>query len=140
MIKVPSGIFGQMKEHGETSFPNECCGVLMGKGGKEGRAVLEILRIDNSFDDAERYHRFLITPDQYRNAEKIAREKKLDIIGFYHSHPDSPSIASKYDLEHAFPWFSYIIMSVMKKKYHDVHSWVMSEDRNEFKEEEVIIR
>lgn len=139
MLKLTGAVFERIRNHGEAAFPNECCGVLLGKTNGEQRNVLDILEIQNSFDEGEQFHRFLITPENYRFAERAAREKGIDILGFYHSHPNSPSVASKYDLDHAFPWFSYLIVSVMKGKYHDVHSWVMENDRSSFQSENVII-
>jgi len=139
MLKLSSTVFEKIRSHGEAGFPNECCGVLLGKMTGEQRNVLEILQIQNSFEAGEQFHRFLITPEDYRAAERVAREKKIDILGFYHSHPNSPSVASKYDLDHAFPWFSYLIISVMKGTYHDLHSWVMENDRSNFQEEHVVI-
>lgn len=139
MVKLSGAAFASIRNHGEQAFPHECCGVLFGKLQNGEKIVEEVFRIDNQFEETERHHRFLITPDDYRVAEKVSRSKKLDILGFYHSHPDSPSIASKYDLDHAFPWFSYVIVSIKKNKYADIHSWVMEDDRSKFNEENVII-
>ena len=105
----------------------------------EERVVSSLFPIENQFETSERFHRFLITPEDYRKAENAARKEKLDVIGFYHSHPDSPSIASKYDLDHAFPWFSYLIVSIMNRAYGDHHSWIMENDRSKFIEETVVI-
>lgn len=139
MLKLSQSVFDTVRAHGERSFPHECCGVLFGAIKGTEKAVSSIHAIENKFDEAERYHRFLITPDDYRNAEALAREQKLDILGFYHSHPDSPSVASKYDLDHAFPWFSYLIVSIVAHVYRDHHSWVMEDDRSKFNVEAVII-
>ncbi|MGA7160491.1 MAG: M67 family metallopeptidase [Bacteroidota bacterium] len=139
MLKLSRAVFEIIQKQGQKTFPRECCGVLFGKVDGEQRSVTEVFVIENQFEEAERYHRFLITPDNYRTADADARAKKLDIIGFYHSHPDSPSVASKYDLDHAFPWFSYLIVSIMKSKYCDHHSWIMENDRSKFKEEGVVI-
>ncbi|HTR81611.1 MAG TPA: M67 family metallopeptidase [Bacteroidota bacterium] len=139
MLKLSNGTFDAIRAHGERTFPHECCGVLLGSVSGNDRSAVSVYPIENRFDEKERYHRFLITPDDYREAEKAAKVKNLDILGFYHSHPDSPSVASQYDLDHAFPWFSYLIMSIMKSRYHDMHSWIMEDDRSKFVEEEVII-
>ena len=139
MLKLSQSVFEAIRKHGERAFPHECCGVLFGIMKGDQRIVGEVFVIENQFEESERYHRFLITPDDYREAEKAARAKKVDIIGFYHSHPDSPSVASKYDLDHAFPWFSYVIVSIMKNNYHDIRSWVMENDRSKFNEENVVI-
>ena len=139
MLKISKELFASIKDHGQKTFPNECCGVLLGTIGHEAKEVERLFPIENKFEAAERYHRFLITPDDYRAAERTSRSAKLEILGFYHSHPDAPSIASKYDLEHAFPWFSYLIVSVTKGRYADHHSWIMEDDRTKFNEENVII-
>jgi len=139
MLKLDDVVFNAIKTHGERAFPHECCGVMMGSVNGSDKHVTAVHAIENQFDEAERFHRFLITPDDYRNAEALARERKLDILGFYHSHPDSPSIASRYDLDHAFPWFSYLIVSIMSRAYRDHHSWVMEDDRSRFNEETVTL-
>ena len=140
MLKLSPQLFESIKLAGEKAFPNEGCGVILGRLHGNDREAIELFAANNSFDESEKYHRFLITPDDYRSAEAKARQSKLEILGFYHSHPDAPSVASKYDLDHAFPWFSYLIVSVMNGKYYDHHSWVMENDRSKFNLEEVIIR
>ena len=139
MLKISARLFESIKITGEQAFPHEGCGVMLGRLKGNDREALELFAAKNSFDESEKYHRFLITPDEYRLAEEKARLNKLEILGFYHSHPDAPSMASKYDLDHAFPWFSYLIVSIMKGRYHDHHSWVMENDRSKFNLEEVII-
>ena len=139
MLKLSAQIFEKIRLHGEQAFPEECCGILLGKNNGGQRVVVSVLEILNAFDEAEKHHRFLITPDNYRSAENAAREKGLDILGFYHSHPNESSSASQYDLDHAFPWFSYLIISVMKGKFHDTHSWIMNDDRSRFQTETVVV-
>lgn len=139
MLSLPPDVVADIRAHGEQSFPNECCGVLLGNTNEEQRTVAEVMAINNAFDESEKYHRFLITPEDYRLAEKRAREKKLEILGFYHTHPDSPSVASRYDLDHAFPWFSYLIVSIIRGRFHDFHSWIMEDDRSSFREETVVV-
>jgi proteasome lid subunit RPN8/RPN11 len=69
--------------------------------------------------------------------ERYAREKGLDVIGFYHSHPDSPAVPSQYDLDHAWPTYSYIIVSVKSNGAEDLRSWEMEADRSRFNTEEI---
>ena len=94
--------------------------------------------VDNQREESERYHRFLITPNVYLATEKYARTRELDIIGFYHSHPDAPARPSAYDMEHAWPWYSYVIVSVRKGSAAEITSWVMADDRSKFNEEAII--
>ena len=70
--------------------------------------------------------------------EKRAREKGLDVIGFYHSHPDERAVPSQYDLEHAWPTYSYIVVSIKQGRAADLRSWEMEPDRTRFNEEELL--
>ncbi len=127
-----------IRSHGEETFPNECCGFMLGKANGDLRNVAELMRAENDREDEAKYNRFLITPDAFMRGEKAAREKGLDIIGFYHSHPDAPARPSKYDLDHAWPWYSYVIVSIKSGEADVMTSWVLREDRGAFGEEDII--
>jgi proteasome lid subunit RPN8/RPN11 len=131
----------QIKAHGERTFPHECGGMLIGHFADEGRKeIVELLPMENAMNEAEQHNRVLILPRDVLRAERYAREKKLDVVGYYHSHPDSAAIPSQFDLDHALPVWSYIIVSVEKGKAVDVRSWQMENDRSKFNEEEFFIR
>ena len=83
--------------------------------------------------------RILISPKDVLKAERYARSQDLDVIGYYHSHPEDKAIPSQYDLDHALPVWSYIIVSVLQEKAVDIRSWVMENDRSKFNEEELEI-
>jgi len=139
MLLLSSELEKRIRTDGETAYPNECCGVLIGEvdnGG--GKTVKSTLTIDNARDDGEQYHRFLITPEDMLRAEQTARSMKLDVIGFYHSHPDHPSAPSGYDKDHALPFYSYVIVSVDKGKAQVLTSWELTDDRTDFIQEEII--
>jgi len=136
MIVLPEALKKLIKEEGENAFPNECCGVIFGEFG-DVKTAAAAQHIINNFDDGEKYHRFLITPEDMMKAELKAREMKADILGFYHSHPDCPAKPSDYDREHALPFYSYVIVSVMGGEAADFKSWELSEDREKFIEEEI---
>jgi proteasome lid subunit RPN8/RPN11 len=124
---------------GENAYPNECCGVLIGEVDKTGvKIVKHAEAIRNSFEDGEQYHRFLITPENMLNAEKTARVMKLDVIGFYHSHPDCPAVPSDYDRDHALPFYSYVIVSVKQGDAKELASWELTADRAEFTSEIIL--
>ena len=131
---------GMIKGEGEKSYPDECCGVLLGLLGETGEKIIkQIMPIVNAHSLNEQYHRFLITPDDMLKAEKKARDLSLDILGFYHSHPDHPARPSDFDREHALPFYSYVITAVENGKAGDFTSWVLKDDRSEFIPENVII-
>ena len=125
--------------HGEETFPNECCGFLFGTTDGTHKAVISLRRAANAREGEDQHNRFLIDPRDFMLAEKEARTAKLDVIGIYHSHPDDQAIASQYDLEHAWPWYSYVIVSIMSRKADQLLSWVLREDRSAFDSEEVVV-
>jgi proteasome lid subunit RPN8/RPN11 len=138
-LKIGRQHFELLKAYGEESFPNECCGFLLGKQTNGEKEVAATFPAFNSSEDSERYHRFLITPQAYMECEKFARGKELDIIGFYHSHPNAEALPSQYDVEHGWPWYSYIIVSVINNKSVDLASWVLEDDRSKFNSEKIIV-
>ncbi len=128
-----------IREHGETGYPNEICGVLLGRAEAGHKTVVALLPIDNQFEADERYHRFLITAQDMLRAEKEARRQGLSVVGFYHSHPEAEAVASAYDRDHAWPWYSYIIVSVRDRAAQAMRSWALRDDRSAFDEESLTI-
>lgn len=127
-----------IRGHGEETFPNECCGFMLGTYENGNKKTVELLRADNDRESENQYNRFLITPEAYMRGEKAARSKGLDIVGFYHSHPNAPARPSQYDLDHAWPFYSYVIVSIMDKKWDNMTSWVLNEDRSAFGAEDIV--
>lgn len=140
MIIVSEKILKAIRAEGEKYYPDECCGILYGRLSDENvKAVEEIEPVENGFEEGEKYHRFLITPEAMRKAELYARANGFDIAGFYHSHPDDKALPSKYDTDRAFPVYSYIIASVVNGKAAAVRSFQLSESKEtQFSEEEII--
>lgn len=143
-------IVQQIRQHGAETYPDECCGALLGRdevgcqetsaGGVQLplREVIALFPLINRRDDSP-HNRFSVTPEDVRDAERAAQEKKLDIVGWYHSHPDHPSKPSQYDREHAWPWYSYVIVSVENGKPTEMTSWRLSDDRSDYACEEIAI-
>jgi proteasome lid subunit RPN8/RPN11 len=101
------------------------------------KVVGEIHPISNALEEAVKRNRFLIQPEELMRGEKYARAKGLDVVGFYHSHPDDVAVPSQYDLEHAWPTYSYVVVAVEKARSGDLRSWEMEADRSRFNEEKV---
>jgi proteasome lid subunit RPN8/RPN11 len=127
-LKVGEALVRKIQAHGVETYPHECCGALLGGDSDDFREVLDLLPLANRRDDSPR-NRFEVTPDDVRLAERTAREKKMDLIGWYHSHPDAPARPSEFDREHAWPYYSYIIVSVQKGEPRDMTSWRLHDDR-----------
>jgi proteasome lid subunit RPN8/RPN11 len=125
-----------IRRHLERAYPEEGCGVLLGREGDAAREVERAIELDNLRED-ERERRYVISPEQFLASERAARADGLDVLGFYHSHPDHPARPSGFDLEHAWPWYSYLIASVARGRLVDLRSWRLRGDRGAFDEEPV---
>ena len=102
------------------------------------KSLVELFPISNAREEEARRRRFLIEPTELLRGERHAREQQLDVIGFYHSHPEDSGVPSQYDLDHAWPVYSYVIVSVHSGKAVNLFSWEMQEDRSRFNPEEVV--
>jgi len=138
MIRIDDEQLAQIRAHGERDYPSECCGLMLGRFADGRKQVVETYAISNAREEEAKRNRFLIRPDELMRGEKYARDKGLDVIGFYHSHPDDVAVPSQYDLEHAWPTYSYVVMSVEKGQTVDLRSWEMESDRSRFNEEEIV--
>jgi len=131
-LSLGSGVDAAIRAHGGETYPNECCGALIGRDG----LVTTTYALPNTTEEGPR-RRFLVRPSDYQEAEKRASEAGGDLLGFYHSHPDHPARPSQYDLDHAWPFFSYVIVSVREGVSEDMTSWRLREDRSAFDPEEL---
>src|SRR6266576_3159478 len=139
MLQLLSHHQDEIATHGERDYPYECCGLLIGHFAGDGRKVVtETYPISNAREEAAKRNRFLIRPEELLQGERYAAAKDLDIIGFYHSHPDDQAVPSQYDLEHAWPAYSYIIVAVRNGQREAFRSWEMRADRSRFDEEEIV--
>lgn len=138
MIKLDERCVADIRSHGERDYPYECCGLLLGSFTDGGlKLVSETYAISNAREEEAKRNRFLIQPEELLRGERYARDKDLEVVGFYHSHPDSPAVPSQYDLEHAWPTYSYIIVSTASGGTGDFRSWEQQPDRLRFNEEEI---
>jgi proteasome lid subunit RPN8/RPN11 len=154
MLKLAAQHVNAIRRHGEQDYPSECCGILLGHTDGRLKVVTEVVPLANLRHDPERAqallpleeldreserNRFLIDPRDQLRVEKDARARQLDVLGYYHSHPDHPARPSQYDREHAWPWYSYVILSVEQGTARDLNSWVLAEDRSHFDKQSVEI-
>lgn len=136
MLKISEALRVRIRQHSAEVYPFECCGALLGRDGEAGREVIGLLPLTNRREDSPR-NRFSIKADDVRVAEEVARQTGLELIGWYHSHPDSPARPSDYDREHAWPWYSYVIVEVQASEPRGMTSWRLSDDRGAFAPEEI---
>ncbi len=122
----------QMTTHLRGAYPNEGGGLLIGKTDGDIITVIDIAEAENTFPTEEQFHRMGLAPTFWAQVEDEADERGLQIVGFYHSHPDHPAQPSEYDLAHAFPNLAYIIVSVQNGAVDHVNNWRLREDRSQF--------
>ena len=127
--RLDPGVASAIRRHGEETFPHECCGALIGRD----HGVVAAVPLPNTTEEGPR-RRFLVRPSDYRMAEQKATELGSELLGFYHSHPDHPARPSQFDLDHAWPNFAYVIVSVMSGAARDMTVWYLQDDRSRFDE------
>jgi proteasome lid subunit RPN8/RPN11 len=140
-LVLGADVDASIRRHGEETYPHECCGALVGREGRVSGTV----PLPNTTEEGPR-RRFLVRPSDYREAERRAGELGAELLGFYHSHPDHPARPSQYDLDHAWPTFAYVIVSVTGQgealprrsaegaKAGDMTVWYLKDDRSSFEE------
>lgn len=136
LILSPEQI-GQINREGVSAYPNECCGVMIGRELDQRRVVERLRPLANSFDESERYHRFRLDPLELARAEKEASGEGKLVLGFYHSHPDHPARPSEFDRRHAWPFYSYVIVAIEKGKAANLTSWLLNEQTEQFENQPV---
>lgn len=153
MLKLHSHHLQAIQTHAESTYPEECCGLLLGHPSGEAKTLIEVLPTENSWDDeaadafqsiqrsakleSSKRSRFAIAPTVMLKAQKDARDRNLEIIGIYHSHPDHPAVPSEFDQAIAWPKYSYIIVSVQDGLACDLKSWSLDDDQK-FQLEEIL--
>lgn len=120
----------EIARHGEATYPEECCGILLGRETDGVRSIERLMPIGNQWDSGDRGERFLISSRDVLNAEREGRRSGLDVLGFYHSHPDSPARPSEFDREHAWPWYIYLIISIESGRAGPLTGWQLRDDRS----------
>jgi proteasome lid subunit RPN8/RPN11 len=128
-LHLPESVAADIRRHGEETYPHECCGALVGRDAR----VAAAFALPNTTEEGPR-RRFLVRPSDYRLAEQRAGERGGELLGFYHSHPDHPARPSQYDLDHAWPTFAYVIVSVASGAARDITVWWLKDDRSTFEE------
>ncbi len=134
-INIPAKVLTEIHTHGETAYPQEAAGLMLGYEQNGVRFVQSLLKLENAQEDSSRHNRYLITAEDMLLGELEAERLGLTIVGIFHSHPDHPNLPSEFDREWAIPWYSYLITSIQEGKAVDSKSWRLRDDRSGFIEE-----
>jgi proteasome lid subunit RPN8/RPN11 len=137
MIEIDLGPWEKMVAHAEATYPNECCGVMLGRIDGAEKSVCVSLPLDN-VSEGSHAARYELRPEDLLNADREARRQNLDLIGIYHSHPDCDAYFSETDLKNSCPWYSFVVISVQQGRFDHANSWLPNAEQTAAEKEELL--
>ncbi len=137
MIRIEPEAWAEMVAHARKTYPNECCGAMLGSADNGTKLVRVAMPLENAFAGAQAA-RYELRPEDLLAADKAARERNMDLIGIYHSHPDCDAYFSTTDLKNSCPWYSFVVLSIQKGEFHHANSWLPNFEQTEAAKEELI--
>lgn len=138
-IRIAARAWRVIAAHARAAYPEECCGALAGLHHPAGKFVRRALPLINSAPHGRR-DRYQVRPQDLLEADRHARRSGLDLIGLYHSHPDTDASLSTCDLANACPWFSFLVLSVRRGRLDRAASWVLGPDARAIRQTLVVPR
>ena len=136
MIHIENEPWAAMVAHARASYPNECCGAMLGSTDGETKTVREAIALQNAFEGAQAA-RYELRPEDLLAADKAARGRNMDLIGIYHSHPDCDAYFSTTDLQNSCPWYSFVVLSIKKGEFDHANSFLPNFDQTDAPKEEL---
>jgi proteasome lid subunit RPN8/RPN11 len=137
MIRVANDPWRAMVEHAQSTYPNECVGAMLGRIDGEQKEVLVAMKLENSSPGSQAA-RYELRPEDLLAADREARQKGMDLVGIYHSHPDCGAYFSETDLKNSCPWYSFIVLSIQKGEFDHANSWLPNAEQTSAEKEELI--
>jgi proteasome lid subunit RPN8/RPN11 len=137
MIRVEAEPWAAMVSHARATYPNECCGAMLGSTDGDQKLVRVALPLQNAFAGAQAA-RYELRPEDLLAADRAARDREMDLIGIYHSHPDCNAYFSQTDLRNSCPWYSFVVLSIQKGEFHHANSWLPNSEQTAAAREELI--
>lgn len=137
MIRIEPEPWAAMVAHARRTYPNECCGAMLGAAEESGKAVREALPLENAYGGAQAT-RYELRPADLLAADRAARERKMELIGIYHSHPDCDAYFSETDLKNSCPWYSFLVLSIRRGEFDHANSWLPNAEQTAAEREELV--
>jgi proteasome lid subunit RPN8/RPN11 len=137
MIRIETAPWAAMVAHARQTYPNECCGAMLGSAADGSKVVVEAVPLENAYSGEQR-SRYELRPADLLAAEKAASDRRLDLVGIYHSHPDCDAYFSKTDLENSCPWYSFVVLSIRGGEFDHANCWLPNMEQTEAAKEELI--
>ncbi len=136
MIRIKSQPWKAMVEHARQAYPNECCGAMFGSANDREKLVLDAVPLENAYEGSKKA-RYELRPEDLLAADRAARERSMELIGIYHSHPDCDAYFSETDLKNSCPWYSFVVLSIKDGKFDHANSWLPNAEQTEAAKEEL---
>jgi proteasome lid subunit RPN8/RPN11 len=136
MIRIETEAWRQMVEHARSTYPNECCGAMIGSIDGGEKLVRVALPLENAFEGAQAA-RYVLRPEDLLKADREARSRQMDLVGIYHSHPDCGAYFSETDLKNSCPWYSFVVLSIQKGEFDHANSWLPNAEQTAADKEEL---
>jgi proteasome lid subunit RPN8/RPN11 len=136
MIKIEQTAWDVMVSHARATYPNECCGAMIGSIDGDQKDVKVAVVLENAFTGAQGA-RYELRQEDLLKADAEARRQGMDLIGIFHSHPDCDAYFSKTDLENSCPWYSFVVLSIQKGEFHHANSFLPDPDQTAAAQEEL---
>jgi proteasome lid subunit RPN8/RPN11 len=133
-LRIARSVMEEVRRHLEAGYPHEACGALVGHPGDGDHQVVEFHPIRNMVHDRP-WDRYALDPLEQLRIQKAAEARGLEIIGFAHSHPDHPARPSRFDAEQGWPFYSYLVASIVNGKLAEATSWLLDDMEKVFREE-----
>ncbi len=137
MIEIHEKPWAEMVEHARATYPNECCGAMLGTVADGKKQVMAAMKLENASSGSQRA-RYELRPMDLLNAEREARKQNMDLVGIYHSHPDCGAYFSETDLKNSCPWYSFVVLSIQKGEFDHANSWLPNADQTAAEKEELV--
>ena len=135
-IRIEPEPWAAMVAHARQTYPDECCGAMLGSIDDAGKTVRVALPLENAFDGVQAA-RYELRPQDLLAADRAARERQMELVGIYHSHPDCGAYFSKTDLQNSCPWYSFVVLSVQKGEFDHAASYLPNAEQTEAVQEEL---
>jgi proteasome lid subunit RPN8/RPN11 len=134
-ILLPKSVVEEIRRHAEAAYPEECCGFLVARetpsDAGDPRRIIRVAPVDNRMEGA-RTRRFVIPPEELRRFEASLEGTGESLVGFYHSHPDHPAVPSLFDQDHAWPWYTYLVLSVEHGRAAELGAFELTAEERRF--------
>ena len=136
MIRIDNEAWAEMVQHARETYPNECCGAMLGNIDGDQKTVTVAMKLRNAFA-GEQAQRYELRPEDLLAADREASARKLDLVGIYHSHPDCGAYFSQTDLKNSCPWYSFVVLSIQQGEFDHANSWLPNAEQTQAEKEEL---